>query len=219
MNVTAMVTLKALTVPGRLQAVTAQLQTGQLCHLLGANGAGKTTLLNVLCGLQFAQLEQCQVNAKRQEIVYVQSHFGSPFALPVAQCWQMLTGRQDIPEAVNDSLQVTPLWQKSLGQLSSGEQQRLHLALMLADKWPALQAGRALVLLDEPFNHLDMQRQDSLIRLITTLQDIGNTIVITHHDQSKLAQLNKNAEIWRLRQGQLTRLSAPFSELSISQLL
>lgn len=63
------------------------------------------------------------------------------------------------------------------GQLSSGQRQRLAVAMVLA-------RPSRLLLLDEPERHLDESGRDSVGRLVTEYADRGGAVVLVTHDAS-----------------------------------
>ena len=69
--------------------------------------------------------------------------------------------------------------QKSVGQLSGGERNRVHLAKML-------KTGANLILLDEPTNHLDV---DTLRSLEEALQKFAGCAMVISHDRWFLDRL------------------------------
>jgi iron complex transport system ATP-binding protein len=72
--------------------------------------------------------------------------------------------------------QLESFAQRSIAQLSGGEQQRVLLARALAQSTPVL-------LLDEPTNHLDLQHQTNLLSLVKNLAKEKNlAVVMAMHD-------------------------------------
>ena len=65
--------------------------------------------------------------------------------------------------------------------LSGGEAQRIRLASQLGSKLVG-----ALYVLDEPTIGLHQRDNDRLIKTLTTLRDMGNTIIIVEHDEDTI---------------------------------
>jgi iron complex transport system ATP-binding protein len=74
------------------------------------------------------------------------------------------------------------LAERTVGELSGGEQQRVLLARALAQDTPVL-------LLDEPTTHLDLQHRESLIHLICDLAKQKNLAVLVVLHDLNLASL------------------------------
>ena len=81
-----------------------------------------------------------------------------------------------------ETLEKVGLGYVKLGQpgtsLSGGEAQRVKLAAELAKK----ATGRTLYLLDEPTTGLHFSDVDTLLRVLYSLRDAGNTLVVIEHN-------------------------------------
>lgn len=165
--------------------------------LIGANGAGKTTLLKLAAGLlrpaQGAVLLQGRDlrGIPRRElarfIAFVPQQMAAPFDFTVQQIVEqgrtpylrMLGGfRQQDREAVEHAMEVTAvahLRRRIFNQLSGGEQQRVKIAIAIAQR-------TKLLLLDEPTQHLDIGRQAEILDLLHKLHRDGVAIVAAMHD-------------------------------------
>ena len=90
------------------------------------------------------------------------------------------------------------------GQLSGGEQQRVALAVALANEPP-------LLLADEPTSQLDPVAAGSVVELFRTInQDLGTTIVVVTHDPSVGAALGRTVTIRDGRVGAEGRLGEDY---------
>ena len=124
------------------------LDTSWKCGLIGKNGAGKTTLLKLLDGsLDTNGMVHVPVPLKR---------FPFPVADPTRMTIDILTDACDTrswqieKECMQIGLRSDVLWQP-FETLSPGEQVRAMLAALFADP-------KTFVFLDEPGNHLDVQK-------------------------------------------------------------
>ncbi len=180
-----------------LRDVSLMVQHGERVALVGANGTGKTTLLKLAAGLlrpaagsillEGSNLRLTHRNEIAKEIAYVPQQLTVPFDFTVQEIVEqgrtpylkMFGGlREHDRHAVEHAMQVTSishLWRRIFNQLSGGEQQRVKIAVALAQE-------PRLLLLDEPTQHLDIGRQAEILELILELNERGVTIISALHD-------------------------------------
>jgi iron(III) transport system ATP-binding protein len=175
-----------------LRGVNLDLPQGSVLALLGPSGCGKTTLLRLIAG--FDPLEQGRiafdektiasprifVPPERRGIGYVpQEGTLFPHLTVEGNIRFGLPRRANRQRRIQEVLSLTGL--EGLGQrfpheLSGGQQQRVALARALAP-------GPSLVLLDEPFNALDLDLRRSMCEDVTSmLRRTGTTAVLVTHD-------------------------------------
>ena len=181
-----------------LDGIDLQLQQGELVGLIGPNGSGKTTLLKVLSGLlnprpgsvhlYGARLRGLSRRQIAQRIAVVPQELTTPFGFTA---WEMvmlgrtphvrpLVGatardRAVVKEkmALTGTLELAP---RPFGELSGGEQQRIIIAMALAQE-------AEILLLDEPTVHLDISHQIEIADLIQQLNcEQGLTVLAIVHD-------------------------------------
>jgi len=179
------------------QRASLSIQEGERVALVGANGTGKTTLLKLAAGLLkpaagSVLLEGRDIRLQRRsevakDIAYVPQQLAVPFDFTVEQIVEQGRtpylrmfgglGKHD-RQVVERALEVTSvahLRNRIFNQLSGGEQQRVKIAVALAQE-------PRLLLLDEPTQHLDIGRQAEMLELILDLNESGVTIVSALHD-------------------------------------
>jgi iron complex transport system ATP-binding protein len=181
-----------------LRGVSMQLGDGELLAIIGPNGAGKSTLLRALGGLHTPQDGNVMVNgkavaqmssqerARRLALIEVDTSPVTNVTVREAVAQGRLPHRpwwrwNELPEdeaIVDDALERTQLGDRAermLDSLSSGERQRVWVALALAQRAPSL-------LFDEPTTHLDLGHAMHILSLLREVADAGTTVIIVLHD-------------------------------------
>ena len=189
-----------------LDNVNLNIEEGSVHAIIGPNGAGKSTLLNCFVGrlkpdtgtVMFAG--QSLLGIKPHEInqVGVARVFQTPeiFAdlnlhqnimIPAfakldgafrVNAWQAVSGRRDISERADHTLQDVGLYEKKneiAGSLSRGDKRRLELAMCL------VQVPK-LLLLDEPTAGMSRADTNNTIDLLKKIGERGITKIIIEHD-------------------------------------
>jgi len=178
--------------------VSIGLRSGEMVALAGPNGSGKSTLLKLLTGVRRPSRGQALLDGQpiarlpmrlvARHIAVVSQHIDAALMFTVERLVMMgrtpHTGFLGFPghgdrEAVESALQATelgPLANRRFGELSGGEQQRVMLAMALAQE-------TRFLLLDEPTVHLDLHHQHELLELLRTLNaQRGIGVVAVMHD-------------------------------------
>ncbi|MFC3607145.1 heme ABC transporter ATP-binding protein [Stutzerimonas tarimensis] len=187
-----------------LQDIDLALRPGELTAVLGPNGAGKSTLLGALCGELQAQTGRVSLDgrllsrwpplerARRLAVLAQHSSLGFAFAVEEVVAMGRLphaSGREHDQEVVDQAMRSTDIMHlrtRSYLKLSAGEQQRVHLARVLAQLWPGGQ-GQVL-LLDEPTSSLDPRHQYQLLDVVRTFVERGGTALAILHDLNLAAR-------------------------------
>ena len=178
----------ALSVPGRLEAVSLDLGPGELVAVVGPNGAGKSTLIQALAGLLPAEgsvlwngqpLSRIPFAERGRQLAWVSQEAHFEFAFPVREV--VAQGRYawgDDPLGVAEALaelDLTHLADRAATRLSGGERHRVGLARALATQAP-------IQLWDEPVAQLDVRHALEVLRLARRLSDGGSTVLVSLHD-------------------------------------
>jgi vitamin B12 transport system ATP-binding protein len=126
---------------------------------------------------------------------YFCTQYDPSFALKVADVLQFFVLE---PSANKNSVILAPeiervfaicqYWDRPITELSTGQQNRVHLARVCQQIYPALQQGRGILLLDEAFSGLDIYYQQQLMSLLQRWVALGNIIVHAHHELHSLAK-------------------------------
>lgn len=196
----------------------------QTVGLLGPNGSGKSTLIRSLAGLfpvssdriRISGTALCQFPRRNlaRKLAFVPQHAEADNEMSVIDIVRLgrtphrgafSRWRDTDNHAVQEALtlmQLNGLANRTWQHLSGGERQRCQIARALAQKPDVL-------LLDEPVNHLDIQFQLELMRLITGLPV---TVVIALHDLNLAARYCQHLVV--LRQGEVVAAGSPSAVLT-----
>ncbi|MGI5242006.1 metalloregulator ArsR/SmtB family transcription factor [Dactylosporangium sp. CA-139066] len=177
-----------------LTGVTGRVGAGEVVALIGPNGAGKSTLIKAVLGLVPVVGGTVTVlgrppAAARRDVAYVPQAdtLDAQFPVSVAQVvlmgryrrvgWLRRPGRADRRIAA-EALEQVGLGDRAratFGALSGGQRQRVLLARAIAQR-------PRLLLLDEPFNGVDLVSQDALLRVLAERKQEGTAVLISTHD-------------------------------------
>ena len=227
----------AVTINGRhlLKDVSFDLQSGDLMVLLGGNGAGKSTLLKTIANslplakgqidLMGKDLTDYSYENLAQVRAVLSQNINLVFSMKVLDV--VLLGRypftkhrgipttQDVALAyeILDLMGVVAYAEQDITTLSGGEQQRVHLARVLAQVWDSQADNPKLLLLDEPTSNLDIAYQHILLELLEDkVQKNGLAVLTILHDMNLAARYA--TKIALLKQGQLLTVGHPKQTLT-----
>lgn len=178
-----------------LHEISFSLQPGTLLSVLGMNGSGKSTLLKNLARLLRLQQGRCLLNGKELSLLSDSELSRTVAYLPqtvplsdITVFEAVLIGRkphlgwQIQPEDLQETIRMLDLTGladyagRKTTQLSGGELQRVAIARTLAQQ-------PAVLLLDEPVNHLDIRSQIDVMDLIRNLTlQLGIATIAVMHD-------------------------------------
>ena len=175
-----------------LAPTSVSVRSGECVVLRGANGSGKTTLLRVLSGALEpstgeARLDGSPVDERDPRTrTRVAALIGAPTAyrdltvvdhlVLVDSTWG---GRIDTADERADelltALEIDHLTERFPHELSSGQQQLFHLALVLFR--PA-----DVLVLDEPDQRLDTHKRELLTSILLDRKTSGTALLVACHD-------------------------------------
>ncbi len=190
-----------------LQGLELRVERGEFVAIIGSSGSGKSTFLNMLGGLDRPSAGKLYVDGKdlfklteKQLVSYKQKTVGFvwqnnarnlfPYltALQNVQLPMMFMDSKDMEKRALDLLNLVGMGHKKdskLNQLSGGEQQRIAIAIALANK-------PKLLLADEPTGSVDQKTSDAILDVFRKLnQELGITIVIVTHDINLAKKVNR----------------------------
>ena len=175
-----------------------RVETGKAVAIMGPSGCGKTTLLNLLGGvdrpsggtIRIADQDLTAMGERALE-AHRLLHVGFVFqffnlipsitALENLELPMVMAGVADADCHARARWLLTLVGLEGKGQkrpeeLSGGEQQRVAIALALANDPP-------LILADEPTGNLDSVNAAGISKLLRTLSDdYGKTVILVSHD-------------------------------------
>lgn len=182
-----------------LHPTTLAFGPGLLTVIAGPNGAGKSTLLKLatgeiaptsgrvlLDGDDMARLSPAAI-ARRRAVLPQSSALSFPFTVAeVVRLGLDAGGRGGGPAAVSQALarvELVDFGARFYGELSGGEQQRVHLARVLCQAGtPAVSEPARLLFLDEPISSLDIRHQIAVLRIARDFARAGGGVVAVLHD-------------------------------------
>ena len=163
-----------------VEDMTFSLPPGGIVGIIGPNGAGKTTLFKMITGREQPDggtirvgetVKLCYVDQERDNLD------------PDKTIWETISEGQEViwlgTQEVNSRAYVAKFnfagsaQQSKVGEISGGQRNRVHLAMMLKE-------GGNVLLLDEPTNDLDV---NTLRALEQALDNYGGCAVIISHDR------------------------------------
>ena len=186
-----------------VREIDAEIPAGEFLAVLGPNGVGKTTLLRAMCGLRPVRRGRISLNGssltvlspveRARGIAFVTSDDAMIETLHVRDVvaigryphhpwweWSETTADDAAIEGALRAVHMQHEQHRLLTTLSSGERQRVWIAMGLAQQTPVL-------LLDEPTSHLDVRVAHEILALLRRLAIEGRTVVCVLHDLNDAA--------------------------------
>ncbi|MEP6480422.1 MAG: ABC transporter ATP-binding protein [Rhodoglobus sp.] len=196
-----------------LQGLDLLIDKGEMVAIVGASGSGKSTLLNVLSGLDVPTAGRARVAnwdllrmseadrlAYRREVVgfiwqqtsrnllpYLSA--AENIGLPMSFAGMRGKDRSRRTAELVETLGLGNKAHRRPGELSGGEQQRVAIAVALANNPKVLFA-------DEPTGELDSATSDEVFAALRAANtDLGTTVVIVTHDSEVSSQVQRTVAI------------------------
>jgi ABC-2 type transport system ATP-binding protein len=168
-----------------LSDVAFHVADGEVLGLIGPNGAGKSTLFECLGGLLPMdsgsvrwQGRPLEPRERPSRLFYVPDGIAPWSSQPVR--WVLdyaigyFGGRADRRDEVVEQLGLGPFLRQSIGTLSKGQRKRVLLGIGLLTPQPAL-------LIDEPFDGLDLRQSREVEAALRTHAATGRTLFLSIH--------------------------------------
>ena len=199
-----------------LQGLDLMVEEGELTALIGNSGSGKSTFLNMIGGLDRPSAGSLVVGGKnlftmteRELVVYKRDTVGFVWQNNARNLLPYLSALENVmlPMYLSDTrkkkaralelLELVGMSSKKrsrLNMLSGGEQQRIAIAIALAN-------SPKLLLADEPTGSVDPKTADYIFHVFTELNRQGQTILIVTHD---VALSKKVKRVVAVRDGKIS---------------
>jgi ABC-2 type transport system ATP-binding protein len=194
-----------------VDSISFEVQRGEIFGLLGPNGAGKTTTLECLEGLRRTdggELDILGMDPGRQvrklhNLIGVQLQTSAlPATMQVDEAMRFFCAYHNVAPRYDlvDRLGLAEKRRSQYGQLSTGQQRKLALALAVAHTPPVL-------FLDEPTAGLDVESRTELHALVQELRDESTTIILATHDMAEAEKMTDRVAI--LLRGKIVATGTP----------
>ncbi len=214
-------------------AISFQVQAGEIHALLGENGAGKSTLMSVLAGLYQPDAGSISIkgnpvnfrspkSALAAGIGMIYQHFRLIDNFTVAENIILGAPGEDVvlhTRAIEEDaarlsekfgLDINPA--AKVGQLSLGEQQRVEILKMLY-------RGCDILIMDEPTTVLTPQEVKDLFVMLRKMADQGKSIILITHKLNEVLEIADSVTV--LRKGKVVgnARTADLDEKSLTHMM
>ena len=169
-----------------LSGVSFEVKTNEIVGLIGPNGAGKTTLLECVAGLlprdegtlEWGGQPDEQLHDYQRLMFYLPDQvlpYAEQYSLHVLQFFADMFGtpRDKLTRAI-ERLGLNEILGKRVGALSKGYRRRLLLCITLL-------ADQRLLVLDEPFDGLDLRQTRQAMEFLRELKHTGKSLLLSIH--------------------------------------
>ena len=165
-----------------LSGISFTVADQEVVGLIGPNGAGKTTLLECMVGLLPTSGGEIAWDgpgrARRDVMFYLPDDLTAYAELFAAEVLGLFADifqvdSSDFDELLN-RLDLEAYLRTRTGALSRGTRRRLQLALAVMSRQP-------LLILDEPFNALDLHQTQAAMSLLRDIREGGRTLILAIH--------------------------------------
>ncbi|MBY9080499.1 ATP-binding cassette domain-containing protein [Paenibacillus sp. HN-1] len=175
-----------------LNQINASFEQGKIYGITGPNGSGKSVLFKLICGFIKPDGGEIHIHPKyRNKHADFPSDFGiiidRPGYLGGQTGYENLKKWAEIQHKIGDQeiqntmrlVGLEPAARQKMRSYSLGMKQKIALA-------QAIMENQEVLILDEPFNALDIESVQKIRELLLNYKQAGKTIILTSHNQEDI---------------------------------
>jgi len=192
------------------EGINLKIEEGKIYGIVGHNGSGKSVLFKLICGFIFPNSGSVFVRGEELgKSIRFPDNFGiiidRPGYLANKTGFENLKSLAMINGKISDEVirhtmkevGLDPSAQQNVKNYSLGMKQKLALA-------QAFMENQEVLILDEPFNALDIDSVDLIRKVLLSYKENGKTIILTSHNQEDINLLCD--KVYRIRNYKLEAL-------------
>lgn len=153
-----------------------EIGNNKIIGLIGENGAGKTTLMDILSKMIKANASFDVQDYNENDILYIPSQVSPYYFLTVSEFCKIVSEYSNSNKSSGEIINTLGLTEKKdtlISDLSEGMKKKLTLINILTGDY-------SLIIMDEPFNSIDLKYSYEIKKLILQLKE-NSTILISSH--------------------------------------
>lgn len=153
-----------------------EIENNKIIGLIGENGAGKTTLMDILSKMIKANASFDVQDYNENDTLYIPSQVSPYYFLTVSEFCKIVNEYSPSSKTSEDLIVELGLEDKKdtlISELSEGMKKKLTLINILTGDY-------SLIIMDEPFNSIDLKYSYEIKKLILQLKE-NSTILISSH--------------------------------------
>lgn len=190
-----------------LKDISAGFEDGQIHGIIGRNGSGKTMLMKCICGFVRPTGGEIQVDDKiiGKDVDFPENMgliIETPGFIPYYSGFRNLKLLADLNKKITaeqirkcmELVGLDPNMKRAVKKYSLGMRQRLGIA-------QAIMENPSILILDEPFNGLDLDGLEQMRELMLRLKKEGKNIILASHNKEDIELLCDT--VHELKQGQM----------------
>ena len=175
------------------------LNPGRLLHITGPNGIGKSTLIQRLVHLAKPDFGTLEYGFSRNQVGFLPQLHNMGFAIPLnlRNVLEMeSSGKVSEETALQIGLMRKEFFRLMWNSASGGERQRTLMTRLLLSE-------PKLLILDEPFNHLDIEVKQSILNVLEEFLEADKgrgAIIVTHEENLDRHPIRDKTDLCSLRE-------------------
>ncbi|MDU5273246.1 MAG: ABC transporter ATP-binding protein [Finegoldia magna] len=153
-----------------------EIGNNKIIGLIGENGAGKTTLMDILSKMIKENASFDVQDYNENDILYIPSQVSPYYFLTVSEFCKIVNEYSNSNQSAGEIINTLGLTEKKdtlISELSEGMKKKLTLINILTGDY-------SLIIMDEPFNSIDLKYSYEIKKLILQLKE-NSTILISSH--------------------------------------